>query len=85
MATSVFKSMLHDHYFYDIGNETVMIDHFYYKTPLGLIGEVANLIFIKRYLTHLLTQRNEIIRGYAESDNWKNILLTNKQVESIVC
>lgn len=85
MVNGIFKSMLHDHFFYDIGNETVMIDHFYYMPPMGLLGEAANLIFLKRYLTKLLSQRNEIIREYAEGEKWKDVLPAPMMEVSIVC
>jgi len=85
MVNGVFKTIIHDHFFYDIGDETVMIDHFFYHTPLGLIGEAANILFLKRYLTRLLSQRNEIIRQYAETDQWKVILPPVQSKASIVC
>jgi ligand-binding SRPBCC domain-containing protein len=85
IVSGVFNAMVHDHYFYDIGQETVMIDHFYYNTPLGLLGEAANLLFLKRYLTNLLTTKNQAIREYAESDKWMEILPIPKQEVSIVC
>jgi len=85
IVNGIFTSIIHDHFFYDIGDETVMIDHFFYQTPLGVIGDAANILFIKRYLTRLLSQRNEIIRHYAESDKWKEILPPVQSVVSIVC
>jgi ligand-binding SRPBCC domain-containing protein len=85
LVNGLFQSMIHDHFFYDIGNETVMIDHFYYDTPLGIIGEAANLLFFKGYLTRLLTQRNEIICEYAETNKWKDVLPAPKMQVSIVC
>ncbi len=85
LVNGMFHSMIHDHFFYDIGNETVMIDHFYYNTPLGIIGEAANLLFLKGYLTRLLTQRNEIICEYAETNKWKDVLPVPKMQVSIVC
>lgn len=85
MVSGAFSSMIHDHFFYDIGNETVMIDHFYYNTPLGLLGEAANVIFLKGYLARLLTMRNEAIREYAETNKWMEILPAPKLNVSIVC
>jgi ligand-binding SRPBCC domain-containing protein len=85
MVSGIFKSMLHDHFFYDLGKETVMIDHFYYQTPLGLLGQAANLLFLKGYLSRLLGQRNETIRDYAETDKWKDILHSSKFEVSNVC
>jgi ligand-binding SRPBCC domain-containing protein len=85
MVSGVFKTMIHDHFFYVMNKDTVMIDHFYYEAPLGLIGEAADIIFLKRYLTKLLTQRNETIKQYAESGKWMEILPVPITEPSIVC
>lgn len=85
MVNGIFKTMIHDHFFYVMNKDTVMVDHFYYEAPLGLIGEAADIIFLKRYLTRLLTQRNETIKQYAETDKWKEILPLAVEEPSIVC
>lgn len=85
MVNGIFKTMIHDHFFYVMNKDTVMVDHFYYEAPLGLIGEAADIIFLKRYLTRLLTQRNETIKQYAETDKWKEILSLAVEEPSIVC
>jgi len=85
MVSGIFKAMIHDHFFYSMNDDTVMIDHFYFESPLGLIGEAADFIFVKRYLTKLLTQRNETIKLYAESDKWREILPFSVAEPSIVC
>lgn len=74
MVNGAFKSMIHDHFFYDMGDETVMVDHFYFQSPYGLLGDAADLIFLKRYLKNLLIRRNETIREYAESDKWMEVI-----------
>ncbi|MBN8649977.1 MAG: hypothetical protein J0L67_01015 [Cytophagales bacterium] len=47
---------------------------FYFQSPLGLLGEVADSLVLKNYLTRLLTQRNSIIKHYAEGDGWQHVL-----------
>jgi ligand-binding SRPBCC domain-containing protein len=82
MVKGTFKAMIHDHFFYEMNGDTMMVDHFYFESPLGLLGELADFIFLKRYLTRLLTQRNEVIKHYAESDEWMQfipILANNHQ------
>ncbi len=74
IADSNFESIIHDYYFYDISNETVMVNHFYYKPKLGILGELLNVLFLRRYLTHILKTRNELLREYAESNQWRTIL-----------
>jgi ligand-binding SRPBCC domain-containing protein len=82
---SLFPSIVHDYYFYDISQETVMVNHFYYKIRWGLIGEVMNSLFMKKYLTRIITKRNDLLREYAETDKWKNVLLFPQHEVTIVC
>jgi len=74
MKQGPFKSMVHDHFFYWEESHTTMVDHFYFQSPLGLLGEVADSLILKSYLTPLLTQRNSIIKHYAEGDGWQHML-----------
>ena len=68
-----FKSMIHDHTFEQDGEYVMMKDDFNFESPLGLIGKVANLI-LTPYLTKLLTIRNSVIKKYAESGEWEQIV-----------
>ncbi len=83
MVSGAFDTMIHDHFFYDLGVDTVMVDYFYFESPYGILGSAVDLIFLKRYLKKLLIQRNEIIREYAESDKWKEVLFSAFKNQSI--
>lgn len=48
-------------------NITLMIDFFHFKTPLGLIGRLANGLFLKRYMRNFLLERNRAIKTTAEA------------------
>lgn len=85
MVSGIFKSMIHDHFFYSMGDETFMIDHFYYESPLGILGDAVDILFLKGYLTRLLEQRNETLKSYAETDKWMEILPVSMDEPSIVC
>lgn len=85
MVSGIFKSMIHDHFFYSMGDETFMIDHFYYESPLGILGDAVDILFLKGYLTRLLEQRNETLKSYAETDKWMEILPVSVDEPSIVC
>ena len=74
MVQGIFKSMKHEHHFYDDENGTIMKDDFRYVSPLGFLGKIADELFLKKYLTRFLIQRNEMIREYAESDKWKELI-----------
>ncbi|MEP1488598.1 MAG: SRPBCC family protein [Algibacter sp.] len=69
MVTGAFKSFRHEHRFELSSNKNhvLMIDYFHFESPLGLLGKVANGVFLKRYMTKLLTIRNQHLKEKAES------------------
>jgi ligand-binding SRPBCC domain-containing protein len=70
----IFQYIRHDHYFAYDAPTTTMTDEFQYASPLGYLGKLADALFVKRYLTHLLQKRNAIIKQFAETNEWKTIL-----------
>ena len=54
MVSGAFKSFKHEHIFQQKGNQTLMIDKFYFQSPYGIIGKLANRLFLKKYMTNLL-------------------------------
>lgn len=70
----VFKSIVHQHLFEQVGNNVIMTDIFDFQTPFGIIGRFFNAIILTSYLKKLLITRNETIKEYAETDKWKVIL-----------
>ena len=67
MVSGAFKSFKHEHIFTSEGNTTVMVDKFYFESPLGILGVLANHLFLKRYMTRLLKQRNLCLKIAAEN------------------
>lgn len=74
MSSGIFKSFRHEHIFESTDTGTKIIDHFHYISPVGILGNVADFIFLKRYMTKLLTKRNRTIKDFAESEKWKEII-----------
>ncbi|WP_418501750.1 SRPBCC family protein [Flagellimonas sp.] len=74
MVEGAFKSFRHQHYFTKSDFGTLMIDYFEYKSPLGFLGNVADSLFLEKYMKKLLEKRNETIKEFAESDMWKEVL-----------
>lgn len=74
MVSGAFRRFRHEHHFRRIEEGTRMIDYFDYTSPLGLLGKLADYLFLKRYMTRLLMKRNLIIKEFAESDQWKTLL-----------
>ena len=74
MLKGAFKSMKHLHKFEKEGNNTKMYDVFEFESPFGIIGRLANLLFLKNYMTNFLIERNQELKTYAESEEWRKII-----------
>lgn len=74
MVSGAFSEFKHEHHFTELNGGTLMIDFFEYKSPFGILGKLADKLFLKKYMTDLLTKRNRIVKEFAESDKWKQII-----------
>ncbi|HVX28420.1 MAG TPA: SRPBCC family protein [Parafilimonas sp.] len=69
-----FNSFLHNHYFEKKNDLVVMMDALHYTSPFGLAGKIFNALILTGYLKKLLVKRNQLIKEFAESGEWKKIL-----------
>lgn len=76
MVKGAFKSFRHEHHFTESNDGTLMKDIFDYRSPIGIIGRVADKLFLETYIRNLLEKRNQTIKAFAESDRWKTIIGT---------
>ena len=75
MIEGAFRSMQHDHHFAVTGPElTEMRDRFCFAAPLPILGSLAEALVLRRYMTKLLRERNEVIKQVAESSRWRDFL-----------
>jgi ligand-binding SRPBCC domain-containing protein len=74
MVKGAFKRFKHEHHFKEVDGVTLMTDYFDYESPLGIIGKLADRLFLKKYMTALLEKRNKVIKDFAESGKWKEVL-----------
>jgi len=74
MVNGVFKSFRHEHYFEGLNGGTLMTDYFDYESPFGILGKLADKLFLLKYMTDLLVKRNRIVKEFAETDKWKNVI-----------
>lgn len=74
MVKGIFKQIHHTHRFTTDNGKTIMIDEFDFKSPMGFLGKIVEIIFLKNYLKNLLTQRNLLIKVCAEGNEWKKFL-----------
>ncbi|MFC5447977.1 SRPBCC family protein [Paenibacillus aestuarii] len=61
-----FKGFWHSHSFIPVGDGTRMIDTFIYEAPLGVLGRIADVLFLRRYMHNFLLTRNLYIKQAAE-------------------
>ncbi|MEY2557637.1 MAG: hypothetical protein QOE34_1062 [Verrucomicrobiota bacterium] len=70
LVRGIFRRFDHDHFFAAADGGTIMRDVFDYQSPLGLLGRIADTLFLTRYMTDLLAIRNGVIKQVAESNEW---------------
>jgi ligand-binding SRPBCC domain-containing protein len=71
MTEGDFAILDHSHRFEFFNGKTIMRDVLYYESPLGLLGVIADQLFVKAYMRRFLQQRNRFLKAAAESDLWK--------------
>jgi ligand-binding SRPBCC domain-containing protein len=74
MLEGAFKHMRHDHTFEDQGGKTLMTDRFEFEAPLGVLGRMAESLFLTSYMRRFIVKRNSILKHMAESDEWRKYL-----------
>ena len=80
MVEGAFKSFRHEHHFTQKEKGvTEMTDYFHFQSPLGILGRMANKLFLESYMRSLLQQRNLFIKNAAESEQWKQLLVNIKE------
>jgi ligand-binding SRPBCC domain-containing protein len=53
----------HQHFFHDLGDErTKMTDILHYQAPLGILGTIADWLFVRRQVEGIFTAREEAIK-----------------------
>ncbi len=67
MVCGAFKSFAHRHTFRQEAGGTVMVDDFTFRSPLGLLGSVADTLFLERYMGVFLRERARALKQMAES------------------
>lgn len=75
MIKGTFKSMRHRHEFKQIESGTIMVDQFEFSSPFGILGKIVDHFILKNYMTNFLKERNEVVKDFAESDKWKEVIL----------
>jgi hypothetical protein len=75
MIQGIFRSMQADHLFQVLpSGATEMKDIFAVAAPLPLLGPLAEVLLLRRYMLALLRERNAVIKRIAESSEWQRYL-----------
>lgn len=82
MVRGIFRSMQADHLFRSTDSgDTEMSDRFCIAAPLPILGPIAEVIFLRRYMLALLRERNAVIKKVAESSDWQRYLKSDRDQE----
>jgi hypothetical protein len=75
MIEGIFRFMKHDHFFRPLSrDETEMKSVYCFAAPLPVLGRVAEMAFLGRYMQALLRERNAALKEIAESSKWQEYL-----------
>jgi ligand-binding SRPBCC domain-containing protein len=66
MVSGAFKAFKHEHILKEQNGMILMTDIFTYKSPYGILGRLADVLFLKSYMKDFLLKRNQTIKEYAE-------------------
>jgi ligand-binding SRPBCC domain-containing protein len=66
MVRGPFHRLRHVHEFHPDATGTLMLDTFEYVAPFAILGWIADILFLRRYLRRLLEGRNAYIKQMAE-------------------
>lgn len=68
MVKGAFHSFVHTHEFIEKGSGTIMRDRFVYRSPLGILGEIADRLFLEKYMTSFIADRSLALKRIAEAE-----------------
>ena len=66
MVKGAFHSFTHTHEFVESGTGTIMKDTFAYKSPFGIIGKIADRLFLETYMRKFIVNRAIELKKIAE-------------------
>ena len=74
MVRGAFRRFDHDHFFAQQGEITVMRDVFDFQSPFGVLGGIADRLFLTGYMRRFLLTRCMLIKTVAETEQWRRYL-----------
>ena len=75
MIEGIFRFMKHDHFFRQVSREETEMKCVYcFAAPLPVLGRLAEIAFLGRYMQALLRERSAAVKEIAESSEWQRYL-----------
>ena len=74
MMQGTFKEITHIHEFIPQSSGTLMLDLFTFSAPLGVLGRLAEALFLTRYMRGLLLTRNRYLKQATEGNTGSELL-----------
>lgn len=68
MVEGAFASLRHVHEFEARGEHTLMRDTVEWRSPLGFLGKIADVLFLKAYMTRFIEKRGVELKNIAENE-----------------
>jgi ligand-binding SRPBCC domain-containing protein len=68
MVKGIFRKLHHTHEFVPQPPGTLMVDVFTFQAPLVVLGRVAEVLFLTRYMKTFLLMRNDYLKQVAEAE-----------------
>ncbi|MBD1372330.1 SRPBCC family protein [Hazenella sp. IB182357] len=68
MVEGPFKRFKHEHFFVDCQSATKVIDIFDYNSPMGILGDIFDHVYLANYMRQFLSTRLLYLKKYAESE-----------------
>ena len=69
MVKGAFHSFTHSHEFVECNSGTMMKDTFIYKAPFSIIGQLADKLFLEKYMMSFIISRANELKKIAEMEN----------------
>lgn len=66
MVKGAFASLRNTHEFFEAPGAVQMRDTFEWRSPLGLLGLLADKLFVERHLRAFLVEKQSALARYAE-------------------
>jgi ligand-binding SRPBCC domain-containing protein len=73
MVKGAFKSFRHEHYLTQEKDNMIVKDVFDYTAPSRVLGKLVDFLFLEKYMTNFLKERNLILKYFSETAQWKKL------------